>query len=189
MKNILLSLCGFLLLSCSVHEQNKRDIKQIAITKNSDLLLSKIWPLKETGSYLQKMDVRTKDQSHSFLLHLTVEAYSLKAIAIHDLQGRIYDLHLTPQDLKWSAIPEIKNTLKPDYILIDFLLTHLSLSDLKKACPTLTVIEKHKKRIIKYNDDILRTITMLDKKNGMCQNIKIQNPEHNYTLNIQSVGQ
>lgn len=189
MKNILLSLCGFLLLSCSVHEQHKQDVKKIAITKNCDLLQSKIWTLKDTGSYLQKIDVNTKDQSHSFLLHLTVDAYSLKAIAIHDLQGRIDDLHLTPQDLKWSAIPEIKNTLKPEYILIDFLLTHLSLSDLKKACPTLTVIEKHKKRIIKDNDDILRTITMLDKKNGLCQNITIQNPKHKYTLSIQTVAQ
>ena len=83
----------------------------------------------------------------------------------------------------------MKEALKPEDILIDFLLTQLSLSGLKKACPTLTVIEKNQKRIIKYNDNILRTITSFDKKNGVWQTVTIHNPEHNYTLSIQTVAQ
>ena len=89
MRSILLCVCSLFLASCSSFDHTQKSITKLAITKQNDLLLSKIWPLKGTGTYLQKIDVNTKDQAHSFLLHLTLEAYSLKAVAIHTIQGRI----------------------------------------------------------------------------------------------------
>jgi hypothetical protein len=177
----------FLLASCSMPEQNQQNIKKLNITQNNDMLLEKIWPLHGAGNYLQKIHVKTNNQSHTFLLNLAIANYALQAIAIHDIQGRIYDIHLTPDDLKWSAIPEIQNTLKPEYILIDFLLTHLSLADLSKVCPTLDITEKKNIRIIKANGEILRTIKMSNKQNDIWQTVTIHNPKHHYTLDIETV--
>ncbi|HCU06218.1 MAG TPA: hypothetical protein DIC42_01350 [Holosporales bacterium] len=187
MRKIGVCLLGLLLASCSIAEHNQENITKLTITKNCDLLLETIWPLQGTGNYLQKIHVKTKNHAHTFLLNLEIENYSLKAIAIHDIQGRIYDIHLTPDDLKWSAIPEIKDTLKPEYILIDFLLTHLSLAVLSKVSPTLHITEKKNVRIIKKNGEILRTIKMSNKQNNMWQTVKIHNPKQDYTLDIETV--
>lgn len=180
-------MLSLLLVSCSIPEQNQDNMTKLNITKSSDLLLSKIWPLQGKGNYLQKIHVKTKNQSHTFLLNLAIENYSLKAIAIHDIQGRIYDIHLTPNNLEWSAIPEIKDTLKPEYILIDFLLTHLSLTNLSRVCPTLHITEEKNVRIIKENKEILRTIKMSNQTNNMWQTVEIHNPKQGYTLDIETV--
>lgn len=187
MRKISVYLLGLLLVSCSMPEQNQDNKTKLNMTKSSDLLLSKIWPLQGKGNYLQKIHVQTKNQSHMFLLNVTIENSSLKAIAIHDIQGRIYDIHLTPDNLEWSAIPEIKDTLKPEYILIDFLLTHLSLTNLSKVCPTLHITEKKNVRTIKENDEILRTIKMSNKKNNIWHTVQIHNPKQGYTLDIETV--
>lgn len=193
MNHFIKCLSAILLLGCAAQEFNYKDLHTVPLSKDVPLNLDYIWPIEGEGEYLQQVTANVKDQTHSLSIYLKLDPNKVQAIALHDLQGRVYDMTLTSDGLTWSCVPEIKDKLQPDYILADFLLTHLSLKTLKKCLKDVdiqeTIKNNERTRILKKGGNIFRTIITSNHDGHIWKTVTINNPEFGYVLSIETVNQ
>lgn len=173
-------------------EQNKTPpLANIPIDANCTLHTTNIWPLKNTGSFLQQFTVRANGKKRSFSLHVTIEPHKLEAIAYNDMVGRLYTLVWAPDNLLWEGSTHIPEMIKPENIVLDFLLTHLPANDLQRGLQGAFVYERNdnntKERIIK-SQETLRTITYKHPFGNNFGFLLIDNPKVGYKLEIKTQG-
>ncbi|CAO5675907.1 MAG: hypothetical protein HEEMFOPI_01152 [Holosporales bacterium] len=171
----------------------KKSIQTVPVGDGGTLSLNHIFPLQGKGQYLQKIEAKAHQQKHVFSLYLDIQPNKLQAIALHDIQGRIYDLTLDEKGLTWSAIPEVAEKIKPDYILADFLLTHLSLNTLKANLKNISIHESYEKnkriRVLEKDGKELRMIKTESLSNNVWKSVEIHNPQFHYVIKIETVDQ
>jgi hypothetical protein len=195
---IAILLIALLSLGCASTEiVAKKNIATVSLSADTRLIVSRVQPLAIQGAYLQKIKTTFKDkqniQEHSFSVYLTVAAEKVDAIAFNDISGRLYQLTWTPNQLTWIRSKYIPKALKPENIIADFLATHSSIKQLNAsllgAKASETLYKQAKVRIIENNSGILRSITYTHPAQSLWQNIRIENPQLGYTLDIQTVPQ
>lgn len=163
------------------------DVSRVPVSKSSHLNLEHVWPLKLRGTYLQKMKTTVQGEQHIFSLHLILEDQKLEAVAFNDMYGRLYQLTWTPQKISWAASETIPESMRPEYIIADFLLTHLPLEDLRASLNNAQVREENNIRLIESNSKVLRRISYDKPLEDLWEKVIIQNPEFEYELDIQTV--
>ncbi|CAO4835955.1 MAG: hypothetical protein CNLJKLNK_00511 [Holosporales bacterium] len=196
MKIIFYFLVTLWLAGCSssMNPVVQEGIHIVPVGDGGTLSLDGFFPLEGCGQYIQKIEATAQNQKHIFSLYLDIHPHSLHAIALHDIQGRIYDLMLDfHKGLTWSSIPEVAEKLKPDYILADFLLTHLSCENLKKNLKGVSIHDQYENnkriRVLKKGEKIIRIITTKSIKNHLWQYVEINNPHLQYVIKIETVNQ
>jgi hypothetical protein len=168
-------------------ERVQPEASRVPVGKTSYLSLTNVWPLKLKGTYLQKMKTTVQGEQHTFTLHLILDDQKLEAVAFNDMYGRLYQLTWTPQKTSWVASDAIPESMRPEYIIADFLMTHLSLEDLNASLDNAQAKEENNIRLIESDSKVLRRISY-DKPSGdLWEKIVIENPEMGYELNIQTV--
>lgn len=162
-------------------------ISRVPVSKTSHLSLDHVWPLKLRGTYLQKMKTTVQGEQHTFTLHLTLEDQKLEAVAFNEMYGRLYQLTWTPQKISWVASDAIPESMRPEYIIADFLLAHLPLEDIKNALDNAQAREENKTRLIESNGILVRRISYDKPLGDLWEKVVIQNSEMGYELDIQTV--
>lgn len=202
MKTLISTLIFFTLstiMGCaSTSPPLQKNISSVPVAQNVNLDLTHISLQEMQGSYLQRIKTTIKNkqggtQEHIVSVYLTVGAKKIDAIAFNDVAGRLYQLTWTPNELMWARSKYVPATLKPENIIADFLLTHLSLSQLNAALSGAIAEEKIDKqtkvRVIKSDGDILRVIKYSQPLKNIWQEVVLINPQWGYTLDIQTVKQ
>jgi len=197
-KKAMYFILPFTLIGCI--EMNKpalktdslqKEVQVVPVSKTSHLRLSKAWPLKNQGTYLQKVSTTIQGETQSFSVHLTLEDQKLEAIAFNDAFGRLYHLIWTPITLSWDGSDHIPNTLQPDSIIADFLLSYLPLKQLQTVLEGAQVREekrnKESVRWIESQSSVLRKIHRYNSMEYLWEKVTIHNPEVGYQLDIQTV--
>ncbi len=192
MQKIIVLFVFIILSGCAGTRFSKEPPSQISISRTVKLNTAPVWPLKIKGTYLQKVTATAWGKQQSFSVYLTLDNEMLEAIAFNDVAGRLYRLKWTPQNVIWEGSDYIPSMIKPDNILIDFLLAHLPIQQLNSVLKGARVFEKGnlacKTRQIK-NKKILRTIVYSQPMGYMWGHVVIENPVIGYKLVIQTVEQ
>jgi hypothetical protein len=188
----LIVLLALILIGCASNTVETGEVEQtVPISKTSHLCLMKSWLIKNQGTYLQKIKATMAGKQHTFSVHLTLGQQKLEAIAFNDVYGRLYHLIWTPEKISWTASENISEFLRPEYIIADFLLTHLSLEYLKTALEGAEVREEEESarnvRMIENKGATLRKIYRSTSIGYLWEKITIQNPEVGYELDIETV--
>jgi hypothetical protein len=186
------ALSIFNLTKKSSESQYQMPLHQVSINPWVKLNTVKLWPLKNFGTYLQKVTASVKGKKHTFSIHLTLNAEMLEAVAFNDMAGRLYTLQWTPQSVCWEGSSYIPECIKPENIIADFLLVHLPVNQLQGVLQGAIVFEGpvgfKLTRVIK-NNQVLRSITYSNPIGKMWGQVTIENPEIGYKLDIQTVVQ
>lgn len=205
-----LFLIGALMGGCASDMENMRDnhkaetsqnviSQDIPLDKDIPLTLSQAWPVlynhMEQGTYLQKINTKALNKDFTITVHLSINNHKIEFIALHDIYGRIYHLVWTPHDLTWEASDHLPDTVRPENIILDFLLVHLPHKDLadflKKQNGKIQVKGTHaadkERRLIKEGDNVLRDIKMEWQQGIFWKTVTLRNPQYDYTLNIETV--
>jgi hypothetical protein len=159
-KFIILFSLAFL-ASCTGVRYAQQPPSTISVNRNVKLNTKMIWPMEIKGSYLQKVTVSVMGKQQTFSVHLTMDEWMLETVAFNDFAGRLYHLKCTPDYVDWEGSAFVPSIIKPDNILVDFLLVHLPEDQLKRLIQGASVFEKGdstaKTRLIK-NRNVLRVI-------------------------------
>lgn len=190
MKYFKAFLLSLFLAGCANNILEKKDIQTAQVCKTSYLNLDQSW-LNTSGVYLQRIKTTVKGKPFTFSVHLTLEKGKMEAIAFNDLLGRLYHLTWTPETLSWEASKHIPSLLQPDYIIADFLLTHLPLDQLKTALMAAELRQEgdteNNIREIKSNGEVCRKIYRHKPLGALWKKVTILNPEWKYELEIETV--
>lgn len=188
----LLSLLLLNVSACSWLKKTsvEKDISAIAIDRQTKLDTRHLFPLTMQGEYVQKITTTVKQQHHTFSVYLMITPQQLQATAFNDIAGRLYQLTWQAGHIRWVQSRHIPKALKPEYILADFLLANLPLPQLKDALKGARVYEKingqNKVRVIISQLTVLRTIQYSKPLGSLWQHVIINNPQLDYTLDIQT---
>jgi hypothetical protein len=166
-------------------QDNKSVIEMGRTTK---LEVNRIWPLTVQGTYLQNVKTTVQGQEYAFSVHLTLESNKIECVAYNEIYGRLYHLTWTPTAITWETSEHISATVKPENVMADFLLIHLSFEQLKSSLIGATVREENNQRIIEGHSGVLRKINRQNPIKGMWQSAMLYNPEFDYKLDIQTVA-
>jgi len=192
MKKLLIVLAAIALVGCAGTRFSEKPPSEFPVSKSAKLNTSKVWPLKMKGTYLQKITATAKGKQQSFSVHLTLDDWMLEAVAFNDMAGRLYNMQWTPDNVYWDGSPYIPSMVKPEYILVDFLLAQLPINQLQSILKGARVVEQGiqggKTRTV-YDDKVLRTINYKNPIGSMWGNVIIDNPGIGYRLDIQTVTQ
>lgn len=187
--SIILAIC---LNSCAGKHYMKSTPSQIPISRTVKLNTDNVWPLTIQGTFLQQITCTAMGKQQSFSVHLTLEDMMLEAIAFNDVAGRLYSLHWTPWNVDWEGSKYIPSVIKPENILLDFLLVHLPAHQLRRVLKGADVYENDnnngKTRIIQ-GSNVKRTIYYSKPMGAMWGHVIIENPLIGYKLEIQTVSQ
>jgi hypothetical protein len=164
------------------------------MTNNSNKLLDqtivldlkKVWPLLQCGEYLQQIKINVHGKQYDFLVHLAVNANSLQAIAYNDIFGKIYRLTWESSGISWEYNKYIPIKLKPDNIILDFLLCNLPLNVLNSAMHGAYGVDLGNLRLIKNELRILRKIYRYKKINNLYSKVVINNNQSRYSVIIET---
>ena len=180
-------LSSVLLTGCATPPQSSQheDAQSLAITPTSRLKINDVWPLKLQGTYLQKIKAVVKGQEHTFSVHITLSPEKLEFVAFNDMIGRVYHLVWTPTKTTWESSEHIPDTMKPENIIVDFLLAHLPHE--KLALDGAEATEEDGVRFIQQPNGLARKITRKGQMGDMWQTVTIENPLLGYTLMIETV--
>ena len=163
-------------------------IETITLEKGVFIEIDKLFPLPFEGVYLQRLTSTFKGKTHEFFVHLTLTPNTFKAVAFNDIAGQLYELNWHADTLTWAPSSFIPEHFNPQYILADFLITHLPVKTLQKQLKGATVLETKNKRILQKGDIILREITYGNAVQTPLKNAHLKNPQHQYDLDIKTVG-
>jgi hypothetical protein len=196
-KIIIIFFVLSILAGCVSTVKIETSLETVPVSADSTLNIQHAWPLNKKGTYLQKIattiDYKGHHEEHIFSLYLTLDNEKLDAIAFNDISGRLYQLTWQPNSIEWSRSKYIPATLKPENIIADFLLTHLSAEQLKKSLTGAEVYEAETKqgkvRVIKNQSGVLRKMTYANPLGDLWKDVTIVNPKLGYTLKIQTVRQ
>lgn len=152
-----------------------------------------VWPLQNIGTYLQKITVSSKSgKKHSFSAHITIEQGRLEVVAFADLAGRLYKMEWTPEDLTWEGSSFVPDMIKPEHIITDFLIVHLSPKHLESVLEGAQVYDRiegsSKSRIVSVGQPI-RTVKYSNFTDDLWGYVAIENPKLGYKIEIQTVRQ
>jgi hypothetical protein len=190
MKYFKVFLLSVTLAGCATDILEKKDLQTAQVCKDSYLNLDQSW-LNTSGVYLQKLKTTVQGKPFTFSVHLTLEKGKMEAIAFNDLLGRLYHLTWTPENISWEASEHIPNTLQPDYIIADFLLTHLPEDQLKTALKGAQLHQtgdsENNVREIKSHGEICRKIYRHKPLDALWKKVTLVNPEWKYELEIETV--
>ncbi len=194
-KRIMALTYSVILGGCTAVDQKTRmdfsHFKQspsvVSISPNSYLKLDKVWPLQGDGTYLQNVKTIIKGQEYTLSLHITLNGEALEFVAFNDIIGRLYHLMWTPSKMTWDASDHVPQGLFPENILADFLLVHLSISQLNEALEGAHISVNGNDRVIKDSSGIIRVISCTDKLDSLWQRVSIYNPQNDYRIHIQTV--
>lgn len=191
-KLLLIIILAFCLNSCASTHFMKSPPSQIPISRSVNLDTDNVWPLTIQGTFLQQITCTAMGKKQSFSVHLTLEDMMMEAIAFNDVAGRLYRLHWTPGNVNWEGSKYIPSVIKPENILLDFLLVHLPADQLGKVLKGAHVHENDnnygKTRIIQ-GSNFRRTIYYSNPMGAMWGHVVIENPIVGYKLEIQTVTQ
>jgi hypothetical protein len=151
--------------------------------------LKKVWPLTESGEYLQQIKINAQDKQYEFFVHLTITKNKLYAIAYNNMFGRLYNLTWTPTVMVWEYNKYIPMRLQPDNIVLDFLLCNLPLDVLQIAINGAKATDLLNVRLIKNNQVVLREIYRQNKIGNLYKETVINNWQAGYSLYINTVVQ
>jgi hypothetical protein len=198
MHKIIILILAIALVGCSTTRFPREEIPQQVPAKHVStnpviqLNKAKIWPLKINGIYLQKVTATINGKQQSFSVHLTADERMIEIIAFSDMAGRLYKLKYTPQGVHWEGSSSIPSIIKPENIMTDFLMIHLSAKELQNSLPGSHVRETAdatgKTRVVMLQK-VLRKITYKRPLGTMWEHVTIENPAARYRLDIQTVEQ
>lgn len=189
---LLLSFIG--LAGCSWFKKTSvdRHVTTLPIARQASLDTRHLFPLAMQGDYLQKIKTTVKQKQYTLSVYLTLEPNRLQATAFNDIAGRLYQLTWQPSRIHWTGSRYVPKALKPEHIVGDFLLANLPLAQLKNALHGARVYEKtmgqNKVRTIISQLAVLRTIHYSKPLGPLWQHTVINNPQLDYTLDIQTVA-
>lgn len=173
-------------------QHSERSLHEVPISNNVTLNVANIWPLKMSGTYLQKLHVSTRGKQHSFSVYLSLSDTMVEVVAFNDMAGRLYKMKWTPQDIVWEGSSYIPSIIKPENIIADFLLIHLPADQLQNMLYGAYVYEQGdettKFRVIQSRE-VLRNISYDSPFGNMWGHVTINNPALDYRFDIQTVGQ
>lgn len=208
-KSPLIILLGVLLGACAqqtnpmldttpASPENRLNL-DMALDTDIPLTLRQVGPIFfekfNAGTYLQKVTTKAQGQEFTLTVHLSIENQKIEFIALNDIYGRIYHLVWTPDQLIWEASEHLPETVRPEHIILDFLLIHLPNDDLKtllaaqgnrvqqKAAP----YPEKGTRLITEGNTILRDIKRDNQQGIFWKMVTLHNPKYDYTLHIETV--
>ncbi|MDF2576906.1 MAG: hypothetical protein K0S74_390 [Chlamydiales bacterium] len=172
-------------------EIKEEDTFRAPISKNIYIDLPEVWPLQSPGKYLQKLTVERNHHKSTLSLHLDIQPEQLNTVAFNEIQGKMYQINLSPQKFTWNSSPHLSSNLKPEYILADFFASNLPIQQLQKSLKGGTVEEitegdKVIRLIRNQENKLVRKITASERIGSLWQKLIIENPEHRYTLVVQT---
>jgi hypothetical protein len=149
------------------------------------------WPLQGEGRYLQNINADIRGERHKFSVHLTLENQKLEAIAFNEIYGRLYHLIWTPEKISWKCADALSDVLRSENIIADFLIAHLPADILRSSLVNADLQEEETEqeniRLITLKAEILRRVSRHKSLGYLWENVRIQNPEIGYELDIQTV--
>ena len=168
---------------------NKASTQTMQVSQGVYLNVDKIWPLSSTsGAFLQRVKATAGGQENVLTVHITQTPDYLNFVAFNDIIGRLYALTWTQDKTTWDASDHIPETMIPENIIGDFLLVHLDLDTLNQNLIGAYVVDRGDVRTLYATDHkILRQITRHHFKDGIWQNVTIENPLLKYRLDIETV--
>lgn len=192
------------------HKLKSLDPAEITINTPLDpmmpLTLKQAWPLfyneAHHGRYLQKIKTSVQNQDFTITVHLTIGLNKIEFIALNDIYGRVYDLVWTPDSITWKASEHLPKTVRPENILTDFILAHLSAENLKNSASKLshenirifeTESPQNRQTIIqdvcgqKSTEGKLWVIERQTPMDLFWKTVTLRNLQFGYTLEIQTV--
>lgn len=180
---------------CSIHDpksdfspsQEKIAEKRVELAPGVYLNLRKLWPLRGSGSYLQRVKTVVGKQEHSVSVHITLTPDRLDFIAFNDIIGRLYTLTWTEDKTEWQASDYIPSSMCPENIIGDFLLVHLDLNQLNQSLEGAQVIDRNDERVIQTCDGVIRKITRQNRQKDFWKKATIENSKLGYYLEIETV--
>lgn len=192
MQKILIILAVVILAGCTGARYSQEPPPKISVTRSVKLNTERIWPMEIKGTYLQKVTASARGKQQTFSVHLTLDEWLLEAVAFNDVAGRLYQLKCTPDNVDWVGSPYVPSIIKPDNILVDFLLVHLPANQLQSLLQGARVHENgnesRKTRTIK-DRSVLRIINYDHPIGAMWGHVTIENPSMGYKLDIETVAQ
>ena len=181
--SVFLSSCG----SLSPAKKSTQKIEIIALEKDVFIEAGNLFPLPFEGVYLQHLTSTFKNKKHEFSVHLTLSPNAFKAVAFNDIAGQLYELNWQEDSLTWTSSSFIPKHFNPQYILADFLITHLPLETLQKHLKGATAFDTKNKRILQKNDTIVREVIYENSPQNSLQNARLRNARRHYELHIKTV--
>ena len=166
-------------------------LTELPLAEGVTLRVDEFWPLENPGIYLQHVQANYKDENKIFSVYLTIDPQGFSATAFHDIHGRIYQLKLSGHKVTWDVEEAMANKLQPEYILADFFVTNLPLDKLQKSLKSGnasdTTQNNSRIRCITKGGKIIRKITFSNLCGSLWKDVKIENPEYDYSLVIKTV--
>ena len=168
---------------------NKVSTQTIQLSQGGYLNVDKIWPLTSiSGSFLQRVKATVGGQENVLTVHITQTPDHLNFVAFNDVIGRLYALIWAQDKTIWDASEHIPETMIPENIIGDFLLVHLDHHTLNQNLVGAYVVDNGDVRILYASDHtVLRKITRRHFKDGLWQNVQLENPILKYRLDIETV--
>lgn len=193
MKKIITMGIALMLAGCSSSPVAPDRLSEITVYQDVVLKTNHAWPLKNCGTFLQKVDATVQDQTQTFSVHLTASPQALEAVAFNDIAGRLYTLKWTPETIEWEGSAYIPPEMMPENIIADYLMAQLTDKDLITDLDGAVVQDKttgsQKTRTIQNNKTRLRTFTYEKPQGDLWTHLIIENHVIGYKLDIQMVAQ
>lgn len=181
----------FLMTGCAGVKKQKFDSLATSQIQTEDGILmstSDSFPLPFKGKFIQHVSVQSSAGKTQFSVHLTLDPHIIKAVAFHQIFGRVYEFTWTSEGLEHSASKHLPPHFNPEFVLVDFLTAYAPLSLLQKQLIGSEISDTGNVREIRKGTTLLRQITRQAPFNGLWKKVHLRNLVYNYQLTIETIG-
>lgn len=173
----------FLLTSCSLtsHKDQHHFLKaQLSILKSyfpPEMMLSQVVKYSKPGDSDQHVQVHFSKNENLAVSVLSTEGIELLSLV------------LIENDLKISTINSEFNDFFSNFVLPDMMFTFASAEENSRLSGKPYLIKATKNRRLVFSQGkLIREITFSDERSSLYSNIKIENLELGYTINIKNIN-